>query len=64
MATIIGSKGDAINVLAYHFISKNIDKETRKIICSIFQWLSVGNVKVVKAQKDKMSVKDWLVCQS
>ena len=57
VATTIGNKGDAGKVLVYDFIFNNVDKETRKIICTIFQQLPVSNVKVMKAQK-QMGTKD------
>ena len=46
VATTIGNKGDAGKVLVYDSIFNNVDKETRKIICTIFQQLPVSNVKL------------------
>ena len=57
VATTIGNKGVAGKVLVYDSIFNNVDKETRKIICTIFQQLPVSNVKVMKAQK-QMGTKD------
>ena len=57
MATTISNKEVNGKVLVYDSIFKNVDKETRKIICNIFQVLPVSNIKVVKAQK-QMGTKD------
>ena len=51
VATTIGNKRDAGEVLVYGFIFKNVDRETRKNICNIFQLLPISNVKVVKTLK-------------
>ena len=51
VATTIGNKRDAGEVLVYDFIFKNVDRETRKNICNIFQLLPISNVKVVKTLK-------------
>ena len=57
VATTVGNNGDGGKVLVYDSIFKKVDRETRKIIYSIFQLLPVSNVKVVKAQK-QMGTKD------
>ena len=57
VATTIGNKRDDGKVLVNDSIFKIVDKETRKIICNIFQVLPVSNIKVVKAQK-QMDTKD------
>ena len=51
VVTTIGSKRDAGELLVYDSIFKNVDRETRKNICYIFQLLPVSNVKVVKTKK-------------
>ena len=51
VATTIGNKRDAGEVLVYDSIFKNVDRETRKNICNIFQLLPVSNIKVVKTKK-------------
>ena len=57
VATTIGNNRDASEVLVYDSIFKNVDRETRKIICNIFQLLPVSNVRVVKTKK-QTGVKD------
>ena len=63
VATTIGNKGDAGKVLIYDSILNNVDKETRKIICSIFQQLLISNIKVMKTQK-QMGTKDCAIANA
>ena len=51
VAIIIRNIREANNILVYDFIFKKVDRETRKIICNIFQLLPISNVKIFKAQK-------------
>lgn len=52
IATTIGSKQEG-EVLVYDSLFKTLDGETKKVVCSLFKSLPVGNVKVVKSQKQR-----------